>query len=122
MKNEKKTEFYWEPFGKNSNKKILTHVLPLHYGYMLYLFDLELTNLEFMRNIDYIENNLINYLKNSRTGLKHKNLMYLFGDNFKYIFLNMDFLIEILKNDTINLDYQNKLEINEKINIFYSTP
>ena len=126
MKIEKKTEFYWEPFGKNSNKKILTHVLPLHYGYMMYLTDLELMYLDFKRNIDYIEDNLINYLKDSRRGLKHKNLMYLFGDDFKHkdnnLFLNMDFLIERLKNDTINLDYQKKFEINEKINIFYSTP
>ena len=126
MKNEKKIEFFWEPFGKNSNKKILTHVLPLHYGYMLYLADLEMPNGDFKTNINYIVNFLIDFLKEVKKGLKHNNIMFLFGDDFKHkdknLFLNIGSLIDYFKAHNLDIDIQTKFGIQEKINVFYSTP
>ena len=128
MKSNKKTEFYWEPFGKNSIKKILTHVMPLHYGYTLYFPELEQFNDEFKRNMPFILDNLINFLKDSSKGLKHKNIMFLFGDDFKFkdntLFLNIDTLIKVFNNYTRNNneDLKMKFDTQDNINFFYSTP
>ena len=107
MNNNHKTEFYWDPFGNNnSNKKILTHVLPLHYGYTFFLADLELEHDDFRRNLRNILDNFINNLKDTWKGLKHNNIMFLYGDDFKHkdnnLLLNIDsliflYLIKIIK-------------------------
>ena len=130
MKNEKKTEFYWDPFGNNnSNKKILTHILALHYGYELYLQDLGLPNEEFKNNLNNIIDNLIYNFKEIMKGIRHNNIMYLYGDDFKHkdnnLFLNIDSLINLfIKNSTIisKEELKSKFGTSEKINIFYSTP
>ena len=130
MQKKQKTEFYWDPFGNNSNKKILTHVLPLHYGFELYLLTLGLEHEEFIASLPYIFEDFINYLKESARGLKHNNILYLFGDDFKYknnnLFLNMDSLMSIFENhDNDIMSYEEikrKFKTNENINIFYSTP
>ena len=135
MKNNHKTEFYWEPFGKNnSNKKILTHVLPLHYGYTFFLTDLELGHDDFNRNIRNIVDNFINNVKSAWEGLKHNNIMFLYGDDFKHkdntLLLNIDSLINAFNpNYEINnqslfseAELKMKFNTNDKINIFYSTP
>ena len=130
MKNEKKTEFYWDPFGNNnSNKKILTHILALHYGFALYLQDLGLPNEEFKNNLNNIIDNLIYNFKEIMKGIRHNNIMYLYGDDFKHkdnnLFLNIDSLINLfIKNSTIisKEELKSKFGTSEKINIFYSTP
>ena len=118
MKKEKNDEFYWDMFGNNnSNKKILTHILALHYGYTLFLPDLE-------DNIDRIMPSFIKKLEEILVGIKHKNLLFLYGDDFKYdndyLFKNIDELINQFKNQ----QEQAKRIFNtqENINIFYSTP
>ena len=131
MKKEKKTEFYWDPFGnKNNNKKILTHILPLHYGYDFNLPDLGQDNEEFKSNLGNILNNLISIIKESAKGLKHNNIMFLFGDDFRFkdknLFLNMDLIINAIKNPSNEImsleNIKNKFEVQDEINIFYSTP
>ena len=42
FKDKKLLEFYWDMFGNNnSEKKILTHIMALHYGYTLFIPELE---------------------------------------------------------------------------------
>ena len=119
MNREKKNEFYWELFG-NPKKKIFTHVLRLHYGYILFLEDLGLEYENFVQNINQIKENLIDKFNLIKSGIKHKNIMFLFGDDFKYkdnnLFLNIDYLI---KN---NIFKNSSSELGENINCFYSTP
>ena len=131
MKNDKKLEFYWDPFGNNnSNKKILTHVLALHYGYIMYLSNLGLPNEEFKYKLKDIIYKLILYLKEILKGIKYNNIIYLYGEDFKYadnnLFLNIDTLIDLFNNKMSNIISQEELkrlfETNENINIFYSTP
>ena len=131
MKKEKKTEFYWEPFGNNStNKKILTHILPMHYGYELYLLEIGQENGEFKNNLKYIFDKLIDYIKESARGLNHNNIMYLYGDDFKFkdnnLFLNLEEIMKVFKNPSNDImsseKIKEKFEVNDEINIFYSTP
>ena len=131
MKKGEKTEFYWSPYGKNNtNQTILTHVLPLHYGFELYLQELGLEHEEFIANLQTIFDSFLNKLKESARGLKHNNILYLFGDDFKYnnnnLFLNMDTLIEIFKGLNRDIMPYEKIKMEfktiEDINIFYSTP
>lgn len=118
LKDKKFLEFNWDMFGNdNSNKHILTHVLALHYGYTQFLQDLE-------DNIETVMPSFITNLKEILKGIKHKNLLFLFGDDFKY---TNDFLFRNIDNlkDQFN-SRQNEAKrifgINEKINFFYSTP
>ena len=130
MKNELKTEFYWDPFGNNnSNKKILTHVLPLHYGFEQFFLDLSTPNDDFEKRLIYILPDLMNHLKNAWRGLKHNNIMFLYGDDFKYkdnnLFLNIDSIINAFHRDSLINSVQNLKSIfgtNDTINVFYSTP
>ena len=149
MKREKKLEFYWEPFDSvNSNKKILTQVLALHYGYDLYFQDLGFENEEFKRNMRNTIEVLITNLKEIKRGVKHSHILYLFGDDFRYkdnnLFLNMDSIIRAFQNnnnDNANNNangnvhdnardnevigqqvIRNKFDDQGNINIFYSTP
>ena len=135
MKSNQKTEFYWDPFGNNnSNKKILTHVLPLHYGYTFFLGDLELSHYDFKKNLRNIVENFINNIKDTWEGLRHNNIMFLYGDDFKHkdnnLLLNIDSLINAfntntqINNETLFSEDELKMKFNtnDKINIFYSTP
>ena len=131
MKQDKTIEFYWKPFdGINSSKKILTHVLALHYGYDLFFQDLGLPNEDFSRNIkNYIETLILN-LKEIWKGLKHNNILFLYGDDFRFkdnnLFLNLDSIIDAFGNKTYDIfppgELNDKFGTNENINIFYSTP
>ena len=118
LKEKKLLEFNWDMFGKgNSNKNILTHVLALHYGYTQFLQDLE-------DNVGIVLPKFISFLSEILKGIKHKNILFLFGDDFKY---NNDFLfnnIDNLKNqfETKQREVKNYFNTNEKINFFYSTP
>ena len=131
MKNELKTEFYWDPFGnKNSRKKILTHVLPLHYGFALFFNDLDSRNDNFQNRLKNILEQLMKHLKEAYTGLRHNNIMFLFGDDFKYkdnnLFLNIESIINAFinnRNTGISIEkLKNILGTNESIRVFYSTP
>ena len=131
MKDRKMTEFYWEPFGSSSNKKILTHVLPIHYGYDLFMQNLGAYNDEFIGNIRMILDDLISHFELILKGIKHKNIMFLYGDDFRFkdeqLFLNIDSLIKSITNNTYERGYsRDELKIRfgkyENINIFYSTP
>ena len=118
LKKNKKNEFYWEMFGnKSSEKNILTHILALHYGYTLFLPDLE-------NNVDRIMPSFISKLREIYDGIHHKNLLFLYGDDFKfdndYLFKNIDDLITKF-NDNQD-DAKKYFNTGEKVNIFYSTP
>ena len=118
MKDKKLLEFNWDMFGKgNSNKNILTHVLALHYGYTQFLQDLE-------DNVNHVMPKFINHLNQILKGIRHKNILFLFGDDFKY---TNDFLFKNI--DTLKSQFESKqreaknyFNTNEKINFFYSTP
>ena len=118
MKNKKFLEFNWDMFGNdNSNKHILTHVLALHYGYTQFLQELE-------DNVESVMPSFIANLNEILRGIKHKNIMFLFGDDFKY---TNDFLfrnIDNLKNqfDSKQSDAKRYFGTSEKVNFFYSTP
>ena len=123
LKDDKNTEFYWAPF---SNKPILTHILPLHYGFNLFQEDLGKNEYDFDPNIDQICTDLFNNLKESSRGLRHNNIMFLFGDDFQFkdssIFSNIDKLINLIKKKETQEKIKKILNTNEKINFFYSTP
>ena len=108
MKENKMTEFYWEPFGKNSNdKKILTHILPLHYGYEMYHNEMGFPHEDFKVNTEIILNTFINNLKDAMKGLKHNNILFLYGDDFRFkdnnLFLNLDSIIDAFGNKTYDI-------------------
>ena len=118
MKNEKLNEFYWDMFGNgNSNKTLLTHIMALHYGYTLFLPELE-------DNTESVMPQFIEKLQQILKGIKHKNILFLFGDDFKFIndhlFSCIDTLIKQFKNK--QSDARTYFQTREKINIFYSTP
>ena len=126
LKKEKKDEFYWELFG-NPKKKIFTHVLRIHYGFQLFLPELGYQHEEFVSSINQILQNLIDKFIEIESGIKHKNIMFLYGDDFKYednnIFLNIDYLINnIFKNSSCGMLKDIKERTKDNINIFYSTP
>ena len=118
MKKEKRLEFNWDMFGNDSsNKNILTHVMALHYGYTQFLEELE-------NNIDSIMPSFISHLEKILEGIKHKNIMFLFGDDFKYtndqLFRNIDILKQKFENN--NNEAKRYFNTNERVNFFYSTP
>ena len=118
MKMEKLNEFYWDMFGNgNSNKTILTHVMALHYGYTMFLQDLE-------DSPESVMSQFINKLYYILNGIKHKNILFLFGDDFKFrndnLFSCIDTLIRQFK-DKRN-EAKRYFGTNEEVNIFYSTP
>ena len=118
MKDRKFLEFNWDMFGKgNSNKQILTHVLALHYGYTQFLQELE-------DNVETIMPAFITNLQEILKGIKHKNILFLYGDDFKYtndfLFRNIDNLKEQF-NSRQN-EAKRYFGTSEKINFFYSTP
>ena len=118
MKNQKFLEFNWDMFGNgNSNKPILTHVMALHYGYTQFLQELE-------DNVDTVMPSFIANLNEILKGIQHKNIMFLFGDDFKY---TTDFLFRNIDNlksqfDSKQSDARRYFGTSEKINFFYSTP
>ena len=123
LKDNKSTEFYWAPFSNNS---ILTHILPLHYGFVMFQEDLGKIGREFDSNIDQIYKDLFNNLKESARGLRHNNIMFLFGDDFQFkdddLFSNIDKLINLIKKKETQENIKQILNTNETINFFYSTP
>ena len=126
IKRERKDEFFWESFG-NPKRKIFTHVLRLHYGYELFLPDLGFQHEEFVNNIKQIGQILIDKFIIVQSGKKHKNIMFLYGDDFKFeenhLFLNIDYLIKnVFKNSSSEILKDMKERLGENINFFYSTP
>ena len=126
IKRERKDEFFWESFG-NPKRKIFTHVLRLHYGYELFLPDLGFQHEEFVNNIKQIGQILIDKFILVQSGKKHKNIMFLYGDDFKFednhLFLNIDYLIKnVFKNSSSEILKDMKERLGENINFFYSTP
>ena len=126
IKRERKDEFFWESFG-NPKRKIFTHVLRLHYGYVLFLPDLGFQHEEFVNNIKQIGQILIDKFILVQSGKKHKNIMFLYGDDFKFeenhLFLNIDYLIKnVFKNSSSEILKDMKERLGENINFFYSTP
>ena len=129
LKKKNSTEFYWQPFDKNiSTQKIFTHILPIHYGFRSYLKELGNSHEIFIGSVKEYLLQLFEKLKESYIGLKHKNIMFLFGDDFQFkdknLFSNLDSLINAFNNS----DQSTKKKIHqifgtdEKINFFYSTP
>ena len=117
MKDRKFLEFNWDMFGKgNSNKQILT-VLALHYGYTQFLQELE-------DNVETIMPSFIVNLQEILKGIKHKNILFLYGDDFKYtndfLFRNIDNLKE--QFNSRQDEAKRYFGTREKINFFYSTP
>ena len=94
MKKEKKSEFYWELFG-NPKKKIFTHVLIFHYAFDLFGSELGYQKEDLFKNISQIMNKLIDRFKTMVGGIKHKNILFLYGSDFayknNYYFLNIDY-------------------------------
>ena len=124
------TEFYWVPFdNNNSNKKIFTHILPLHYGYSLFMKELGSNYTLFCKDAKNNALKLLNHLKKAYRGIIHNNIMFLYGDDFvfkdKNLFMNIDCLIKVF-NDTNDKRTQKEIRkifgTNEKVNFFYSTP
>ena len=123
LKDNKNIEFNWAPF---SNRTILTHILPLHYGFRLFQEDLGKWDSEFDSIIEAICTDLFNNLKESSRGLRHNNIMFLYGDDFEFkdisLFSNIDKLIDLIKKPETQEKIKRILETTETINFFYSTP
>ena len=130
LKKNNNTEFYWQPFDNFiSNKTIFTHILPLHYGFNLYQAELGSNNIEFSDEISKFLLILLEHIYKSSIGLRHKNILYLYGDDFQYkdknLFLNMKCLMNKfhdIKDNKIQEVIKKKFNTKENINFFYSTP
>ena len=125
IKERKIVEFNWVPFDLNRN--IFTHIMPLHYGFPIQ--DLKLSNSHFRYNFKRISGDLLKKLKEIYRGVHHKNLLFLFGDDFQFtndnLFSNLDYLVDMFQNPnekSIQSQAQNIFGLNEKINFIYSTP
>ena len=125
IKQRKIVEFEWIPF--NLNKNIFTHIMPLHYGYPIQ--DLKSSHNYFRSSFKRFLDNLLRNLKEIYRGIHHKNLIFLYGDDFEfsrdYLFSNIDYLIDMFQNPnekSIQSQAQRTFGINEKINFIYSTP
>ena len=125
IKQRKIVEFEWIPF--NLNKNIFTHIMPLHYGYPIQ--DLKSNHNYFRSSFKRFLDNLLRNLKEIYRGIHHKNLIFLYGDDFEfsrdYLFSNIDYLIDMFQNPnekSIQNQAQRIFGINEKINFIYSTP
>ena len=124
------TEFYWLPFdNNNSYKTIFTHILPLHYGYSLFQRELGSDNKEFCKDAKYTVLLLLNHIKKAYQGIIHKNIMFLYGDDYafkdKNLFLNIDCLMNVfndINDKRTQYEIRKKFGTTEKINFFYSTP
>ena len=126
MRKEKKSEFYWEFFG-NPKKKIFTHVLIFNYAFNLFKSELGYQQEELFKNITQIMDKLIDRIKIMVSGIKHKNILFLYGSDFAYQdnhnFLNIDSLIKnIFQNSSSEILKSIKEKLGENINFFYSTP
>ena len=118
IKNQKMSEFYWDMFGNgNSNKTLLTHIMSLHYGYIMFLQDLE-------DNPESVMPQFIVKLNEILKGIKHKNILFLFGDDFKYrndnLFSCMDTIMRKF-NEKQN-EAKRYFGLRDNVKIFYSTP
>ena len=130
LKKNKNIEFYWQPFDNSiSNKTIFTHILPRHYGFTLYQKELENKNEDFCKKAKKHLIKLLKHIKDSLIGIRHKNILFLFGDDYKFkdenLFLNIDCLINAFYNLEDKKTQKKIKKIfgkHEKINFFYSTP
>ena len=119
MKKEKKSEFYWELFG-NPKKKIFTHVLISDYAFDLFESELGYQKEDLFKNINQIMNKLIDRFKTMVGGIKHKNILFLYGSDFAYKdnhnFLNIDYLIKnIFQNSSSEILKDIKEKLGENI-------
>ena len=122
MKKEKKLEFNWELF-RNPKKKIFTHVLAFNYGFNLFksVFGSPQENLS--QNISQFMDKLIDRCNSISSGIKHKNILLLYGGDFNYQdnhhFLNIDYLIKnVFQNPSTEILKDMKEELGENINFF----
>ena len=130
LQKTKSTEFIWQPFDDSiSDKNIFTHVLTLPYGFTKFMPKLGYDYKIFCREAKNHLISLLKILRESYKVLRHKNLMFLYGDDFHFknnnSFINMDCLINAF-NNIKDISTQKKIseifETNEKVNFFYSTP
>ena len=125
MRKEKKLEFNWELFG-NPKKEIFTHVLSFDYGFILDSV-LGSPHENLSQNIRQIVDKLIDRFNSISSGIKHKNILLLYGGDFNYKdnsnFLNIDNLIKnVFQNPSSEILKYMKEKLGENINFFYSTP
>ena len=125
IKNRKIVEFNWVPF--NLNKNIFAHIMPLHYGFPVQ--DLKASNSYFRSSFGRIIRDLLDNLKQIYKGVHHKNLLFLYGDDFQFKndnnFGNIDYLVDMFQNPNeknLQSQAQRAFGINEKVNFIYSTP
>ena len=125
IKQRKIVEFQWVPF--NLNKNIFTHIMPLHYGYPIQ--ELRQYNSGFRSNFKYFLRQFLNKLNEINKGIHHKNLIFLFGDDFEFkndnLFRNLDYLVDMFQNPNekdIQKQAQQIFGVNERVNFIYSTP
>ena len=125
IKKRKIVEFNWVPF--NLNRNIFTHIMPLHYGFPIQ--DLKSSNGYFRSSFKRFLGEFLNKLNQIYRGIHHKNLLFLFGDDFQFtndnLYANLDYLVDIFQNPnekSIQSQAQKVFGINEKVNFIYSTP
>ena len=125
IKNRKIVEFQWVPFDLNKN--IFTHIMPLHYGFPMN--DLKSSSGYFRSSLKRFLGEFLRHLNQIYRGIHHKNLLFLFGDDFQFrndnLFGNLDHLVDVFQNPN-EKDVQNQAKrafgTNEKVNFIYSTP
>ena len=130
LKKEKNMEFYWQPFDNFiSNKTIFTHILPFHYGFTLHQKELGDKNVTFCKEAKNHLLTLLKHIKDSYTGLRHKNILFLYGDDYTFqdinLFSNIDCLLEAFNNledKKLQQKIKKIFDTNENIKLFYSTP
>ena len=101
--------------------------MPLHYGFPIQ--DLKSSNGYFRSSFKRFLGEFLNKLNQIYRGIHHKNLLFLFGDDFQFtndnLYANLDYLVDIFQNPnekSIQSQAQKVFGINEKVNFIYSTP
>ena len=116
-KSKKEMEFIWKPYHSVDQGKanIFTHITHGHYDPDLpfYYEKRPIENWE----LPAIANKAYFSLENISSAYKTKNVMVLYGDDFKFTndmdFKNMEIFMDFIKNDH---------EFSQSLEIFYSTP
>lgn len=128
MKIDNTTEFFWKGSNKkNGNKKILTHLLPIHNDNNKndnYIISENINE----NNIEKYANEFMKLIKNKKQGIFHNNFMILLREEFQFG-INNDLTfrnIDKLKQNTESKNWTNSKNedyyIDDKIEIFYSLP
>ena len=87
------------------------------------------SNSYFRSSFGRIIRELLDNLKQIYKGVHHKNLLFLYGDDFQFKndnnFGNIDYLVDMFQNPNeknLQSQAQRAFGINEKVNFIYSTP